>query len=178
MKRYFVVAFGIMFIALGAIAGIGHQSGARAQAIGQPMILPVDDDRLVIETGEGTTHSFSIEIADNESARSRGLMFREQMDDDHGMLFIYDQPRRPGFWMKNTPMPLDLLFIDDYGVILSIMPGEPFSTAAIAPDVIVRFVLEVKRGTAQKAGITEGDWVSHPRIDAAGEAAFPSEPSE
>lgn len=178
MTRYFVLAFGIMFIAIGAIAGVDHQSAARAQSIGLPMILPVDEHRLVIDAGQGTTHDFSIEIADNESERSRGLMFRERMDDDHGMLFIYDQPRRPGFWMKNTPMPLDLMFIDDEGVIRSIMPGEPFSTAAIAPDVIVRFVLEVKRGTAQKAGITEGDRVSHPRIDAVSAAAPSSDSPE
>ena len=76
-----------------------------------------------------------------------------------------------GFWMKNTPMPLDLVFIGDDGKVKDIMPGEPFSEALIAPGVPSRFVLELKRGTAEKTGIKDGDLLRHPAIDAVSGAA-------
>lgn len=138
--------------------------GAGATRAGEPMLLPVDPERLVIVTGGGE-RSFSIEIADEEGERSAGLMFRRSMADDHGMLFVFEQTRRLAFWMKNTPMPLDLIFIGDDGRIVSVLQGEPFSTAPIAPVGTARFVLELKAGTAQKAGIGDGDRVRHPQID-------------
>jgi uncharacterized membrane protein (UPF0127 family) len=132
---------------------------------GQPMILPVDPEALVIDSATGV-HRFTIEVADTDDARSAGLMFRQDMDDDHGMLFVFEQTRRLSFWMQNTPMPLDLIFIDEDGRIVSIRWGKPFSTASIGPLSPARFVLELKAGTAQNAGITEGDRVRHPQIDA------------
>ncbi|MBX3529747.1 MAG: DUF192 domain-containing protein [Rhizobiaceae bacterium] len=136
---------------------------AAAQS-GQPMLLPVDPDRLVAETASNGP-SFSIEIADTDAERSAGLMFRRVMPDDRGMLFVFEETRRVAFWMKNTPMPLDLIFVGEDGAIVDIRQGVPFSEAAIAPQSPVRFVLEVKAGTAQKAGILAGDRLRHPVID-------------
>lgn len=135
---------------------------ARAQ---EPMLLPIHPERLVIETAAGET-TFSIEVADQPEKRRRGLMFRRSMRDDHGMLFVFEQSGRLGFWMQNTPMPLDLLFIGEDGRIRAIEQGEPFSTANISPPVEARFVLELKAGTAQKAGIALGDRLRHPVVDA------------
>ena len=132
----------------------------------QAMRLPVDPVPLIAETASGE-RSFRIEIADDQSERSAGLMFRESMDDDHGMLFVFPQTQPVGFWMKNTPMPLDLLFIGKDGRIRDILPGEPFSEASISPGEPVRFVLELKRGTAEKAGIKDGDLLRHPAINEA-----------
>lgn len=153
-------------IALAAPTVATHAFADAANAVrsGEPMVLPVDPERLVIVTGAGE-RSFSIEIADEEGERSAGLMFRRSMADDHGMLFVFEQTRRLAFWMKNTPMPLDLIFIGDDGRIVSVLQGEPFSTAPIAPVGAARFVLELKAGTAQKAGIGDGDRVRHPQID-------------
>lgn len=131
-----------------------------------PMLLPEDPQPLVAETVSGP-RSFSIEIADDGAERSRGLMFREQMADDHGMLFVFEQEKPVAFWMKNTPMPLDLVFIDQAGTIASVLPGESFSEAVISPGVPVRFVLELKAGTAARNGIRVGDRVRHPAISAA-----------
>jgi uncharacterized protein len=131
----------------------------------EPMILPTDPAPLVALT-DGGEKSFSIEIADDSGERSRGLMFRQAMDDTHGMLFVFEQTRPVGFWMKNTPMPLDLLFVGADGRVKAILPGEPFSEAQISPRQPVNFVLEVKRGIAAKNGIEEGDRLSHPAIDA------------
>ena len=119
---------------------------------------------LTIETAGGERR-FSIEIADDDRERSAGLMFRTEMRDDHGMLFVFEQTRRLAFWMKNTPMPLDLVFIGADGRIVAILKGEPFSIAPIAPEAPARFVLELKAGTAEKTGIADGDRVRHPRID-------------
>jgi uncharacterized protein len=149
------LVMGFVLLAAGSIAGSAQE---------QPMLLPVDAAPLVVETARGEQR-FSIEVADNDTERSRGLMFRRAMPDDRGMLFIFETTRRVGFWMKNTPMPLDLVFIGEDGVVKAIMKGIPFSEASIAPAEPVRFVLELKAGTAQKAGIAEGDRMRHPRID-------------
>ena len=136
------------------------------------MILPVDPEPLIVETAEGE-RSFSIEVADDPGERERGLMFREQMDDDHGMLFVFEDQREVGFWMKNTPMPLDLLFIAQDGTIKAIKQGEPFSEAVISPGVPVRFVLELKAGIAGKNGIVDGEKARHRAINQAAGAAQP-----
>lgn len=157
--------------ALALSAGFAPGAGGHAFAqvpqtrAPEPMLLPVDPAPLRIATDDGE-QLFSIEVADDDSERSAGLMFRTEMDDDHGMLFVFEHTRRLSFWMKNTPMPLDLVFIDEDGVIVDVLEGEPFSIAPIAPESPARFVLELKAGTAEKAGIANGDRVRHPRIDA------------
>lgn len=132
-------------------------------ADGQAMMLPVDPAPLVAVTDSGE-RSFTIEIADDAAERSAGLMYRQRMADDHGMLFVFGQPQEVSFWMKNTPMPLDLIFIDQDGRIRAIRQGEPQSEAVIPSGVPVRFVLELKAGTAAKDGIEDGDLVRHPVI--------------
>lgn len=129
------------------------------------MLLPVDQAPLVVVTG-GAERSFTIEIADDTAERSAGLMFREDMPDDRGMLFVFQQTRDVAFWMKNTPMPLDLLFVGEDGRIRAIMHGEPQSEAIIDPGEPIRFVLELKAGTAAREGIAAGDLLKHPAIDA------------
>jgi uncharacterized membrane protein (UPF0127 family) len=131
---------------------------------GAPMILETDPAPLVAETASGEK-SFTIEVADEDHERAAGLMFRTEMPDDHGMLFEFQQTRPVAFWMKNTPMPLDLVFIGEDGKVIAVLPGEPFSTASITPNAPTRFVLELKAGTAQKAGIVDGVRLRHPRID-------------
>ena len=135
-------------------------------AEGGPMILPVDPAPLVAVTGQGEKR-FSIEIANDPSERQAGLMFRKDMADDHGMLFVFEAPQPVGFWMRNTVMPLDLIFIGQDGRVKAIRRGEPFSDAVISPGEPVRFVLELKAGTAAKEGIADGDLVRHPAIAAA-----------
>ncbi|WP_353641436.1 DUF192 domain-containing protein [Mesorhizobium sp. WSM2239] len=132
----------------------------------QAMELPVHPEPLVAETDEGE-RSFTIEIADDPGERSRGLMFRQDMDDDHGMLFVFEQSQPVGFWMKNTPLPLDLVFIGEDGKVRAIERGEPFSEAPIAPGEPVQFVLELNAGAAAEAGIENGDLIRHPAISQA-----------
>lgn len=137
---------------------IGSFNCAQAQ---EPMLLPVDATALTIHSGN-EQHNFQIEVADEPLERQRGLMHRRNMSEDRGMLFVFDGEGRRSFWMQNTPLPLDLLFISSNGRIEAIEQGEPFSTASIAPDVPASFVLELNAGTAQKLGISIGDRVEHP----------------
>jgi uncharacterized protein len=152
-----VVAFfaGLFLFVAATVAGSAQE---------HPMLLPVDPAPLLVETATGEQR-FSIEIADDGIERARGLMFRRTMPDYRGMLFIFEQTQRVSFWMKNTPMPLDLLFIGEDGVVKAILQGIPYSEAPIGPATPVRFDLELTAGTAQKAGIAEGDRMRHPRID-------------
>ncbi|QKC84145.1 DUF192 domain-containing protein [Mesorhizobium sp. NZP2077] len=141
-------------------------------ADGRAMILPVDPAPLVAVTKSGE-RSFSIEVADTEAEREAGLMFREEMAGDHGMLFVFEQTRDVDFWMKNTPMPLDLIFVGQDGRIRAIKQGEPQSEAVISPGEPVRFVLELKAGTAAREGIADGDLLRHPAISGASGPGMP-----
>ena len=89
------------------------------------------------------------------------------------MLFVFEQAQPVGFWMKNTPMPLDLVFIGSDGVVRAVLQGKPQSEAVISPDAPARFVLELKAGTAEKAGIVEGTDLHHPVIDTPAGTANP-----
>ena len=129
------------------------------------MLLPVHMAKLAVDTKTGVK-LFSIEIADESSEQERGLMFRTDMPDDRGMLFPLNVTRQAAFWMENTPMPLDLLFVGEDGRVKAILKGQPFSRAAISPGVPVRFVLELKEGISAKNGIAPGDRLRHPVIDA------------
>ncbi len=151
-------------LACGALALSLAMAGS-ALAENRAMMLPVDPAPLIAETAKGEL-SFKVEIADDVSERSMGLMFRETLPADQGMLFVFQQTQPVGFWMKNTPLPLDLIFIGEDGKVKAIRQGEPQSEAVIAPNGPVRFVLELNAGTAVARGIKDGDQIRHPQIDA------------
>ncbi|GER00359.1 hypothetical protein JCM17845_09820 [Iodidimonas gelatinilytica] len=117
---------------------------------------------LIVESENGT-HHFTVEFANDPEERSIGLMFRKEMPEDHGMLFDMGMPVRASFWMKNTDLPLDLIFIKTDGTIANIGTGVPHQ---ISPPVQSRGrvlgVLELNEGTAKKLGIKPGDRVLHP----------------
>ncbi|UVK36773.1 DUF192 domain-containing protein [Mesorhizobium sp. AR10] len=159
-------------IAIIIAAGAYFYSQEPTSADSRTMILPVDPTPLVAVTKSGE-RSFSIEVADTPAERESGLMFREDMADDHGMLFVFESEREVTFWMKNTPMPLDLIFVGQDGKIRAIKQGEPQSEAIISPGEPVRFVLELKAGTAAKAGVEDGDLLRHPAIVTAPGLAMP-----
>ena len=126
--------------------------------------LPTDAERLVIDTKAGPV-SFSVELALTADDRATGLMHRQSMAEDHGMLFRFDQTRQVLMWMKNTPLPLDMLFIDPKGIVVGIASDTtPFSEAIIASPGPVRYVLELNAGTAARQGISVGDMARHRAI--------------
>jgi hypothetical protein len=123
-------------------------------------------DRVVVETARGE-HAFMVEVVREERDRNRGLMFRQSLPEDGGMLFDYDPPQQIAFWMKNTYIPLDIVFIDAGGCILTIAENTtPLSLERIPSGGLARAVLEIKGGLSAKLGIKPGDRVRHALFDA------------
>lgn len=118
-----------------------------------------DRSTLKIETAEGV-HSFDVELAVNDDQRARGLMFRNEMAPDAGMLFIYRRDRVLTMWMANTYLPLDMLFIGSDGRIVRIAENTiPLSRSTISSRNRARAVLELNAGTTRRLGIKAGDRV-------------------
>jgi uncharacterized membrane protein (UPF0127 family) len=121
---------------------------------------------LVLRTDSGP-HNFNVELATTESTRRIGLMYRRSLPDDAGMLFLYDTPRPISMWMRNTFLPLDMIFIDADGKVHRIEERtEPFSEEPIFSGGPVQGVLEVKAGTAETIGLKPGDTVVLPKLEA------------
>ncbi len=112
---------------------------------------------LAIDSANGT-HRFAVELALTPEERTQGLMFRENLADDAGMLFVYDRPDVRTMWMKNTPLSLDMLFIDPDGVIRRIARDTvPLSLSTIIGPRNTLYVLELRAGVARELGIDTGD---------------------
>lgn len=112
-------------------------------------------------------HVFSVEIAENDAERAKGLMYRRELPEGRGMLFDFHRDQEVSFWMQNTYIPLDMVFIRGDGRILRIEENtEPLSTRLIPSGGPVRAVLEVIGGTTRKLGITPGDRVASPVFNA------------
>ncbi|MHB1204616.1 MAG: DUF192 domain-containing protein [Rhodospirillaceae bacterium] len=117
---------------------------------------------LTIESG-GKVLTFNVELASTEKEHEIGLMHRNVMAADHGMLFDFHMERRASFWMRNTFIPLDMVFIRANGEIAAIKDNAvPHSETPIGPVQPVQAVLELVGGTAGKLGIKPGDRVHHP----------------
>ena len=115
---------------------------------------------IVSRTG---VHAYMVELATDDAERERGLMFRKELPEGRGMLFEFDEERPVAFWMRNTYIPLDMIFIRGDGTILRIAENtEPLSDRLIPSGGPVRAVLEVIGGTAHKFGIAPGDRVESP----------------
>lgn len=133
--------------------------GAAAQAC--------NPDMIDIRTGNAKVR-FAISVADDDKERAQGLMFVEQMDQFTGMLFVYEAPLRAQFWMKNTLIPLDMIFADETGTVVRIHENAtPLSERTIdgGPDVLA--VLEINGGLSRKLGLREGSEMRHPAFDQA-----------
>ena len=137
--------------ALLLLAGLAFTGAAPAQAAGQAAL------EIVTRTG---VRSFTVELATNDAERERGLMFRKELPEGRGMLFDFQHEQTVAFWMHNTYIPLDMIFIRADGRILSIAENtKPMSDALVPSGGPVRAVLEVIGGTARKLGIAPGDQV-------------------
>jgi uncharacterized membrane protein (UPF0127 family) len=122
------------------------------------------EDRLVLHTGKGD-FAFTVEIADTNEERAKGLMFRNELAADAGMLFDYGKEQETSFWMQNTLIPLDMIFIGADGVVKNIhVNAKPLDTTPIPSGVPVRFVLEIPGGRSREIGLAVGDRVEHPRV--------------
>jgi len=122
------------------------------------------EDVVVIQTGNGA-HRFKVEVVDTDESRARGLMFRQELAPNSGMLFDFLSERPVSFWMQNTYIPLDMLFVLANGEIVRIHENaRPHDQTPIPSGQPVRFVLEIPGGRSAELGIAEGDRLEHPRV--------------
>ncbi len=125
-----------------------------------------DMNTLEIVSRSGV-HVFQVELAVNDAERAQGLMYRKELPEGRGMLFDFQREQEVAFWMKNTLIPLDMIFIRADGRILRIAENTtPLSEQTIPSGGPVRGVLEVIGGTARRLGIAPGDRVAHPFFSA------------
>lgn len=132
---------------------------------------PCSDARIDLRW-DGGAESLSVEVADTVAERAQGLMFRESLDPAAGMLFVYESEKRAQFWMKNTLIPLDIIFADATGTVIHVHEGAvPHDLTPIDSTGPVAYVLEINAGLAARLGITPGAEFRHPAI-AADQAAW------
>ena len=144
-----IAAASLLALALLAQPGLGAAAGSGT---------------LVLKTASGD-HNFNIEVMITNQERALGLMFRRSLPENGGMLFLYDPPQPAAMWMKNTLIPLDMVFISAEGKVHRIEQNtEPFSTALISSDGAVVGVLELNAGEAEKIGLKRGDKVVYPGL--------------
>lgn len=142
-----------LILALGALLGGSAAAAADCAA-----------DQLDLR-GDWGQARFHIEIADTPDLRARGLMHRDEMARGAGMLFIYEREEPTAFWMRNTRIPLDMIFIDGAGKVVHVHHrAVPFDETPIPSQAPVRFVLEVNGGLAETFGIAPGSEIRHPSV--------------
>ena len=147
--------FGVMALALIAVPSYAQDSDIEEIDFGAPESLSI--------VSEANTHEFNVEIADTPEKQTRGLMYRDVVDPDKGMLFEYADQGVLSIWMKNTGVPLDVIFVRKNGKILKIEhSATPYSLRSISSEATVAAVLELAGGRALELGIMPGDEVKHP----------------
>lgn len=153
-------------LAVLAFAGV---CAASAQIVSEPPPAPLaalPRSEVQVETAGGQ-HVFQVWVADNDLSRQQGLMFIKELQADQGMLFLFRRPEQVAFWMKNTYLSLDIVFIAPGGVVANIAHDtEPLSLVPIPSVAPVTGVLELVAGTAARIGLVAGDRVRHPGLPA------------
>lgn len=130
----------------------------------EPMMIVRDPSPLEISTSSGPA-IFDLEIANTDVERASGLMFRTNFPENRAMLFDFQMARPVGMWMKNTPLPLDMMFVEDNGRIVYIFENTvPQSLSVVGSSTPVRYVLEINAGLVKSKNIRIGDVLRHPLI--------------
>jgi uncharacterized membrane protein (UPF0127 family) len=142
------------------IAALAALPGVAMAQMNPPPRFEISDAEIA--SAAGARHRFRVELADTDAKRSHGLMFRDAMPRDQGMLFDFKQDQNVAMWMRNTRIPLDMLFIARDGSIVNIRERAiPHDETSIHSDGPVRAVLELNGGTVARLGLKPGDTVHH-----------------
>jgi uncharacterized membrane protein (UPF0127 family) len=153
---YWVPACALLLLA-GCGSEVSSQTGGDTTDVSSLPLVTID-----IASGD-QIHHFVVEIADTAKTRQVGLMHRTEMASDHGMLFLFDYPHKASMWMQNTYISLDMLFIDQRGIVRSIARETvPMTTTHIRSAGPVSAVLELNAGVSAALGLKPGDKVRHP----------------
>lgn len=142
--------------------GAAGSRGAATASPAAPSLHPLSGLPVIplTVTVDGKAHAFRVEVARSAAEQARGLMFRTEMGPEEGMIFPMEPPRLASFWMRNTVIPLDIIYIGEDGRILNIVAGaEPYSETPLPSAGPVKGVLELNAGRAAQLGIGPGDRV-------------------
>lgn len=157
MTPAFRIGRALLLAAALTASGLSACKGPEAKA--ETLISPLEP--LTVTTASGV-HKFQVEITDDETERQNGLMWRESLSPDRGMLFDFKAEAPRAFWMKNTLIPLDIIYIAADGTIVSIAPmAMPKSEESLPSHGAALGVLEIAGGRAGELGVKPGDKVSH-----------------
>ena len=139
---------------------------AAIAAVSLPLAACSDEGKLVLHSSTGD-HSFNVEVVDTPESRAKGLMFVQELADDAGMLFDFKEERPVSFWMRNTFIPLDMIFVGADGVVKNIhVNARPHDVTGIPSEGPVQFVLEIPGGRSVEIGLKPGDTMEHDRVGA------------
>ena len=150
----FALALSIL-VAITACAAGGCGNGSGAGAGPNAATLPTVPMTIGAKT-------FTLEIANDAAEREKGLMRRDSMPADHGMIFVFAGEQRLGFFMKNTRIPLDIIFLNANGVVVSIKQMRPYDVSTTYTDAPAKYAIELNQGQAAAAELKVGDQLSIP----------------
>jgi uncharacterized membrane protein (UPF0127 family) len=165
MKTSTKTLFSLLALAALAVPVLAQQpSPAPTAAAPTPQVVVTPGPTQPLAVVSGTQrHAFQVELADSEAERNQGLMHRPSMGRDHGMIFDLGSTTVTGFYMKNTLIALDMLFLDEHGKVVAVAANaRPGSLRTVSPGFPVRAVLEINGGLAGELGIKPGDTVQYP----------------
>jgi hypothetical protein len=143
-----------------ACGGDGGDGDSDGDSDGGDVTLPTATIKLIGATGRRA--ELTVELARTSAERSRGLMFREELPEDRGMLFVFEGETNAGFWMKDTKIPLSIAFLTSDGLIQETQDMEPLSEALHVPAKPYYYALEVNPGWFERHGVAFGGWVEIP----------------
>lgn len=164
MVRHILAAAALALAVTACSPGESATTSAQAPADAQGVRHPISGLRVIdlVVTSGGKKLPFKVELADTSEAQAKGLMFRTALGDYEGMIFPSDTPQKRSFWMKNTPLSLDIIFIGADGRILNIAANTtPYSLDSVSSKGMASGVLELRAGRAKALGIVPGDLVSY-----------------
>jgi uncharacterized membrane protein (UPF0127 family) len=162
MRRITLGRAALAFALALASASTAQLPEARADA--QPHAASFPQSRLPVVRLQAGIHVISAELAETDRARELGLMGRETLGPNEGMLFVFERKAVHCFWMRNTPLPLSIAFLDDDGRIVDIARMAPHSDDSHCPSRAVRFALEMEQGWFARHGIAPGARLVQPSV--------------
>lgn len=183
MKKYCVILFLIFFGLSGVVYSQGGVGGDSQPTLGDSVKIPppiegvtpprtdnviqtLEQTDLKIQTSAGNVYDFRVEVADSEKERRIGMMFRRDVPEGTGMLFLFEDNVERRFWMKNTFVPLDIIFIRDDGVIVNITHNAtPHSLKLLESGAKAKAALEIAGGEARRKNINIGDRIIYESLD-------------
>ena len=142
----------LVLVSVSALAGCGDSDA--------PHLYPTI--ALTLRAADDTTAELTAEVVTTSSERAQGLMFRDSLPEDEGMLFVFPAETSTGFWMKNTQIPLTIAYLAADGTVLELRTGEPFNETLLTPAQPYRYTLEVNEGWFERHGLGAGAQVVLP----------------